>query len=76
MTSEIDYLKKMKRLEDIPKGIYCYNNDGVCPYWDMFEEYNGYCHYLKMSDNDFETMSFLFDQIKECGVEDEEEWEE
>ena len=38
----------------IPYGIYCYNENGVCPYWDTRPELppqqNGYCAYLETSD--------------------------
>jgi hypothetical protein len=42
--------------EYIPKGIYCYDDDGNdCPFWDLKlgeypEQEEGYCHYLKKSD--------------------------
>jgi hypothetical protein len=57
----------------IPKGIYCYDKK-ICPFWDI-QEYNargtaeaGYCHYLGYGDNDCEYVSLLFDQCKECGI--------
>ena len=39
----------------IPKGDYCYDENGQCPFWELKEdEYpkyeDGYCHYLKKSD--------------------------
>ena len=40
----------------IPRGPYCYDDDGVCPYWSIKDElpnqYNGYCAYLEQSDVD------------------------
>jgi len=42
----------------IPKGIYCYDENGNdCPFWELKDgEYpiqeDGYCHYLKKSDWD------------------------
>ena len=40
----------------IPKGIYCYDENGNCPYWSIDkslpEQENGYCAYLKQSDWD------------------------
>lgn len=39
----------------IPKGIYCYDKNGLCPYWDRFshiedKQNNGYCHFLGKGD--------------------------
>ena len=40
----------------IPKGMYCYDHNGTCPYWSedksLPEQENGYCYYLKQSDWD------------------------
>lgn len=40
----------------IPKGIYCYDHKGKCPYWSIDKSLpkmeNGYCSYLKQSDWD------------------------
>lgn len=65
----------------IPKGLYCYTRrDGkvhLCPFWDKDyskpEQESGYCHYLKRGDWEEEGFSLLWDQVKECGVNDEEE---
>jgi len=60
--------------DKIPKGIYCYDENGQCPYWQKLENANepeAYCHYLEMSDGDIENRrlsSLLWDQCKECGV--------
>jgi hypothetical protein len=38
----------------IPKGIYCYDEKGVCPYWSSLDglpdQYNGYCSFLDKGD--------------------------
>ena len=38
----------------IPKGIYCYGKNGLCPYWscrkDKLEQENGYCSYIEKGD--------------------------
>lgn len=60
----------------IPQGNYCYNRvDGVfkiCPFWDKIFDFptqdNGYCHYLKRGDWQRGGMGLLWDQCKECGV--------
>ena len=50
-----DYLKLPEKY--IPDGLYCYGENGKCPFWDLKEgEYpvqeDGYCHYLGKSDWD------------------------
>ena len=54
----------------IPYGIYCHNDKGVCPFWDKDEskpeQQNGYCHYLKIGDWEFDWKGLLWDQVKEC----------
>ena len=65
----------MKDKLKIPKGLYCYDENGVCPYWKKIGQYNGYCKYLKMSDKEIEYIecatSLLWDQCKECGINTE-----
>lgn len=89
----------------IPKGPYCYDDKGLCPYWSedlsRHEQENGYCSYLERGDwemNDDKKwrvayvkdgeanhelqsghdlgipMSLLWDQCKECGINDD--WED
>ena len=84
----------------IPKGIYCYDENGICPYWkylglnesylnngekcefrDACEEECGTndnnscvsrivrCEYLDYTDET--ENSLLWDQCKECGINDE-----
>ena len=40
----------------IPKGLYCEEKKGVCPYWGLTgnrpNQENGYCAYLEKSDWD------------------------
>jgi hypothetical protein len=64
----------------IPKGVYCYDKNGVCPYWDKNldkpEQHNGYCHYLKSGDwmdEDIGGWGLLWDQCKECGINKDDE---
>lgn len=42
--------------EHIPHGMYCYNSEGLCPFWDKElskpHQENGYCHFLKKGDWD------------------------
>lgn len=44
----------VKDTDCIPKGLYCYDEKGVCPYWkrrdDLPKQYNGYCAFLEKSD--------------------------
>jgi len=56
----------------IPKGYYCYDDKGKCPYWELRsdkpKEENGYCKYLQIGDWEEDGMSLLFDQCKECNI--------
>ena len=56
----------------IPQGNYCYGEKCKCPFWDVIEEFphqdNGYCHYLKSGDWQDQGIGLLWDQCKECGV--------
>lgn len=56
----------------IPKGYYCYDDKGKCPYWELREdkpkEENGYCKYLQAGDWERNGTSLLFDQCKECSI--------
>jgi hypothetical protein len=49
----------------------------VCPYWsvrdDQPEQENGYCAYLEVGDWEVPWISLLWDQCKECGINDHEE---
>jgi hypothetical protein len=70
----------MKKENSIPKGIYCYDENGVCPFWsirkDQDKQNNGYCSYLKCGDWENRLTSLLWDQVKECGINDDmEEWD-
>lgn len=71
----------MKDKNVIPKGPYCYEaRDKYCPYFEIVEDkpaqMNGYCHYLEQGDWEFEHFGLLWDAVKECGINDEEEEDE
>lgn len=59
--------------EKIPKGIYCYDENGICPFWDKSPDHprqeNGFCHFLGKGDWESEGISLLWDQVKECGID-------
>lgn len=61
----------------IPEGMYCYDGDYCCPYWSMRddkpEQDNGYCSFLKTGDWEHPGVGLLWDQVKECGVN--ENWD-
>ena len=67
---------KIRKL--IPKGMYCYDKDGICPFWRKNklypEQLDGYCHLLKKGDWEIKG-GLLWDQCKECeiNVKDTEE---
>jgi len=62
----------------IPFGLYCYDEKGICPYWDKNKnqeyQFDGYCHFLKtgdwIDDNKGGTW-LLWDQCKECGINED-----
>lgn len=58
----------------IPKGIYCHGELGVlCPFWrltksiSLLGEKIGYCYLLNKDDDDLHD-GLLWDQVKECGI--------
>ena len=70
---------------NIPSGTYCYEVTGIdndtghlkiwsCPYWrssvNHHEQNNGYCLGFKM--HDWIDGTLLWDQVKECGINDDE----
>ena len=56
----------------IPKGLYCYDEKGVCPAWGRSAYYppqeNGYCTFLMQGDWESEGVGLLWDQLKVCDV--------
>lgn len=63
--------QKEATIESIPQGIYCYDEEGLCPYWsidkDHLSQENGYCHFLKKGDWEME-LGLIWDQCKECNI--------
>ena len=76
---EKDLVKVDDYKDMIPSGIYCYGGTRapgdkqykVCPHWTMTIGGVGFCRLLSLSDGDDNVVA-LFDQIKECGINDEE----
>lgn len=70
---------------EIPYGPYCYTTLGIngdyslristCPYWSIREgreeQENGYCKLLGLGDWMEHGTSLLWDQVKECGINDD-----
>lgn len=56
---------------NIPKGLYCYDHNGICPYWSISRlhesQNNGYCSFLKRGDWEVD-FGLLWDQVKECNI--------
>ena len=79
-------LVKLSDISIIPKGLYCWSyikdksgKDKIylCPFWSIkkskpYQE-NGYCKYLKMGDWNSNYLSLLWDQVKECGINMDED---
>ena len=63
---------------NIPKGIYCYDEGGLCKFWNKDEtkphQESGYCTLMNLKD--WEHGTLLWDQVKECGLNDSLEDEE
>lgn len=78
----------MKDKDRIPKKtIYCYilsegGKMDVCPYWKQLnkkDKYGNnvcYCSYLKQESYEYDPFNLIWDMCKECGVNDEFEYEE
>lgn len=62
----------------IPTGQYCYDENGVCPFWSKHPEHgyqnDGHCSLKQLSD--WEDNTLLWDQVKECGFNIEEAFDE
>jgi len=47
-------MKNKKDIKVIPKGMYCYDEHGTCPYWKKIKNKHsqecGYCEYLGVGD--------------------------
>ena len=64
---------EIKSPSKIPKGLYCYDANGICPYWSLSKnggvQNNGYCAYLELGDWEPDGwISLLWDGVKECGL--------
>jgi hypothetical protein len=59
----------------IPKGIYCHDEQNICPYWssrkDEYGDLIGCCKYLDTDDEKEEGLSLLFEQCKMCGINED-----
>ena len=67
----LELLDKVKSL--IPQGLYCYDENGVCPFWvkvtNKPSQEDGYCQYLGVGDWEMgQGHGLLWDQCKECGI--------
>ena len=61
----------------IPDGCYCYGENGTCPFWDKDQsrddQESGYCWFMKCGDWHDNGGGLLWDQCKECGINDEDD---
>ena len=72
----IDHIIQLRSL--IPSGVYCYDENGTCPFFELRkvvvdgeEGETGYCAYI-----DLEDPIALWDQIKMCGINDDNDDDE
>lgn len=56
----------------IPKGMYCHDEKNVCPYWKATED-DYYCAFQEINDSEIYPFGLLFDQCKECGINEEDD---
>jgi len=74
------YFTEEQAKKVISKGVYCYDENGTCPFWEMRtdkrEQENGYCHWLQEGDWEEKGSSLLWDQCKKCGINDDLEEDE
>lgn len=75
---------KHPNLKLIPSGLYCYNSNGSCPFYEtcksvngiglvaVGQDYIGKCNFLNMTDDDMNGWGLLWDKVKECSVNMEE----
>lgn len=59
--------------QHIPVGTYCYDNSGLCPFFDFHPQIdyhtNGYCHLMHNGDwFTSDRIGLLWDQVKICGI--------
>ena len=69
-------------INEIPKGYYCYSIDTsreiidntfpikLCPYWTRTKN-GAKCLFIKCESSKDEGISLLWDQIKECGINED-----
>jgi len=64
--------RKTKNPALIPRGVYCYDENGKCPYWrlkkNLPEQENGYCSFLRESDYDRNEKMGMVKWISKDGV--------
>lgn len=64
--------EKAPCVESIPQGGYCYDEEGLCPYWTINKnkphQMNGYCHFMKKGDWHFDGLSLIWNRVKECTI--------
>jgi len=59
-------------LSNVPVGMYCYDDNGHCPYWSADQtrhEYEyGHCSLVSHDDWNSQYTSLLHEQCKECSL--------
>ena len=72
-------LKAEKGASVVPRGMYCYDENGNCPYWDKAanapKQQDGFCWFMGKGDLDVDV-DLLWDSCKGCGLNDSDvpEW--
>lgn len=60
---------------EIPPGCYCYtyvdDKRVLCPHWKKTEA-GATCQLLQLNSVEYEPHNLIWDQVKECGINDED----
>lgn len=73
-----DFAERKFEESKIPQGIYCYDENGRCPYWgrdpSRDRQESGFCTFLGINDwDDVPGIPLLWDEIKSCGINEDRE---
>ena len=70
-----DYCYKLKKIKYDKERSLPFMQIKTCPYWTFDKRYLdegvGYCKYLKVGDKDENSQGLLWDQVKECGINEQ-----
>jgi len=73
MICKKSFKQRRKILNDIPEGMYCYDNEKTCKYWKVTKYNEDYvirakCKLFNIEDKYDQDFSLLWDQCKICNL--------